>query len=302
MKKAFGWWKATGFNFKTAFFIVTAIMVVILSFGPFYFYDFTHNNPKSCVMCHIMQSAYDKWKVSVHKDIKCGECHIESLAGQVRLLGITVFNNPDAVSPRNGKVIVPNEICMKCHYEGEDLNIKKINKSYGHAKHVFMEKIQCVKCHAKNLHEFKPSERFCLDCHKEKLVHGFGMENLACLDCHTYKVDAKMGQRRDLLPTKAKCLECHGRKSSENFPKNGAMQFDCFICHKPHQKAELKPKTSDCLACHAKISNIPRHKLHIDKVGMGCAECHEPHSWRVNIKAIEQEKCVKCHKSKNQIT
>jgi len=44
------------------------------------------------------------------------------------------------------------------------------------------------------------------------------------------------------------------------------MQFYCYECHKPHQKA--RPDWNDCLKCHSDIPDKGRHKLHIETVGM----------------------------------
>src|SRR3990172_7542327 len=72
-----------------------------------------------------------------------------------------------------------------------------------HAKHYFMEKIECTKCHGYITHKFVPEERFCTTCHTNREVHGTGMEALACLNCHTERT-------ADLKPAREKCLFCHG--------------------------------------------------------------------------------------------
>lgn len=136
---------------------------------------------------------------------------------------------------------------------------------------MFIEQIQCSKCHSREAHKFLPGERFCLECHKEKVVHGFGMEDMACLDCHIYKADAKGVDSKDLKPTRAKCLECHKSGAKVNFPKDGAMKFDCYQCHKPHVKAKVKPGAEDCFSCSqadckCRQAQAPctddRHELH----------------------------------------
>ena len=44
--------------------LIIALILVIVGGGGFVaykFYDFTQNNPKFCVGCHLMQPAYDTW-------------------------------------------------------------------------------------------------------------------------------------------------------------------------------------------------------------------------------------------------
>jgi nitrate/TMAO reductase-like tetraheme cytochrome c subunit len=44
--------------------LITALILIIVGGGGYIsyrFYDFTQNNPKFCVGCHLMQPAYDSW-------------------------------------------------------------------------------------------------------------------------------------------------------------------------------------------------------------------------------------------------
>lgn len=164
-------------------------------------------------MCHLMKPAYDAWKASVHRDVNCHDCHRAGIAEQNRLLISAIFKRPEDVPPRHGKVIVPWKICGECHL-GKDATSVQINRSRFHAKHFFIEQIECSGCHGvpgptkAGLHDFLPDGRFCLNCHEGKKVHGIGMEGLACLNCHTEKSPT-------LRPTRAKCLYCHGELGSK---------------------------------------------------------------------------------------
>jgi predicted CXXCH cytochrome family protein len=312
--------------------IITLLILVILVGGSTVAYnvhDFTENNPKFCVSCHLMQKAYNAWAKSVHSNVTCHECHYATPAEQNRMLLMTILKRPQSVSPRHGKVVVPWKMCFKCHWEKEPgyENAPNIAKSRGHAKHVFIEQIECSKCHgyiknSKNkagLHEFLPSDRFCLKCHEGKKVHGLGMTGLACLACHTDKT-------KDIRPNRDKCLTCHGdpetrarialepkttdtrhftptekmiKKASNlgvTFPPGAPMAFECYTCHKPHTK--VKPDQSDCFKCHREIKKVGRHDLHINVVGVACIMCHKPHEWKIT-KAAAKETCTQCHGYKN---
>ncbi|HTR45633.1 MAG TPA: cytochrome c3 family protein [Thermodesulfovibrionales bacterium] len=296
--------------------IAVLLMVIIVGGGvvAYKFYDFTQNNPKFCVSCHLMKPAFDAWERSEHTGINCHECHHLTIPEQNKLLVSFVLHRPTAVPDRHGKVIVPWKYCIKCHWEKDDKFAKApmIAKSQLHAKHVFMEQIECAKCHGYQVHKFTPEERFCVKCHTGKEVHGTGMESLACLNCHTDRTT-------DLRPGRKKCLFCHGgedvrkeliadasidvkhyvptketiRKAVKiNVPANAPMQFYCYTCHKPHDR--VRPDWGDCLNCHKNIPDTGKHSLHIKVVGMKCKDCHRPHVWRVTPETAKMD-CVKCH-------
>ncbi len=305
--------------------IVLLLLIIFVGGGTmaYHVHDFTENNPKFCVSCHLMQTAYNAWEKSAHSRVTCHECHYATPREQNRMLLMTLLKKPTAVEERHGKIIVPWKFCFKCHWETEKgfESAPNIAKSPGHAKHVFIEQIECSKCHGylkenkAGLHEFLPSDRFCLKCHEGKEVHGLGMEGLACLACHTDKT-------KDIRPNREKCLTCHGdaetrsrialapktvdtkhftpdpnmvQKASTKgikFPQGAPMSFECYTCHKPH--AKVKPEQSDCFKCHREIQKVGKHDLHINMVGMECIVCHKPHEWKVSKDAAKTT-CKTCH-------
>ena len=310
--------------------LIIFLLIVVIFVGAgtvaYYVHDFTENNPKFCVSCHLMQGAYDAWSRSVHNTVNCHECHYATPREQNRMLLMTILQRPTAVEPRHGKIIVPWKMCFKCHWETEEgfETAPNIAKSRGHAKHVFIEQIECSQCHGyveegengkSGVHEFLPSDRFCVKCHEGKEVHGLGMEGLACLACHTDKTE-------DIRPNREKCLTCHGdaetrarialapktvdtkhftpdpelvRKASTmgvTFPDDAPMRFECHTCHHPHSK--VKPESSDCFQCHRQVVKVGKHDLHINTMGMDCTQCHTPHQWRVD-KAAAKKTCTSCH-------
>ncbi len=320
--KGLSWIKGS-LTLKGKIIIAVLLLLIIIGGGlvAFKFYDFTQNNPKFCISCHLMKPAYDAWEKSVHGEINCHECHHLSLIEQNQLLITFVLHRPKTVPPRHGKVIVPAEVCSKCHWEENEKfpEAKKVNDSRIHAKHYYMEKIECTKCHGYIVHEFKPEGRFCLRCHQGKVVQGKGMENLACLNCHTDRTS-------NMRPGRKKCLFCHGGDSVRKellaegtldvtnyqpdpkvikkatkikVSKNSPMQFDCYECHKPHTK--IRPDEGSCRSCHAQVVNVGKHKLHIETMGLGCKSCHQPHSWKVTKKEAKSL-CTQCHGYKDPVT
>ncbi len=300
--------------------IIISLVLVIFGGGGFIaysFYDFTQNNPKFCVGCHLMQEAYDTWATSEHKQLNCHDCHHLSIPEQNQLLISFVMHRPNKVPDRHGKIIVSSDVCNKCHTS--EL-APRINTSLFHAKHVYMEQLECTMCHGEvkedksGLHHFLPTEKFCVKCHEGKSVHGEGMGGLACLNCHTDRT-------KDLKPGRRKCLYCHStdesirtllredatmdvkffppdpgvikRATKITYSEKAPMQFYCYECHKPHTEGKVKPGSELCLSCHAQIPKVGKHKIHLN-MDMQCKDCHKPHLWQVTDASAKQL-CVQCH-------
>jgi len=304
---------------KAKLLIVTLILVITVGGGfvSYKFYDFTQNNPKFCVGCHLMQEAYDSWASSEHKQLTCHDCHHLTIPEQNQLLISFVMHRPNKVPERHGKIIVTTDTCNRCH---TTTRAPRINNSLFHAKHVYMEQIECTMCHGdvkedkSGMHRFHPTERFCLKCHAGKEVHGQGMGSLPCLNCHTDRT-------KDLRPGRKKCLYCHSsddaiRKELQEdksidtghfqpdaatvkkadkivYDLNAPMQFFCYECHKPHTKGKVKPSSESCIRCHPAVKHVGKHKAHLD-MNMQCKDCHKPHMWRVSPASAKQL-CVQCH-------
>lgn len=305
---------------KAKILIITLLVVIIAGGGSvaYLFYDFTQNNPKFCVGCHLMQPAYDSWAASEHNELNCHDCHHLTIPEQNMLLVNFVLHRPNDVPERHGKVIVSSKICNECHTAEGDA--PRINQSAFHAKHVYMEQIECTACHGdvkadkSGLHHFLPTEKFCIKCHTGKEVHGEGMGGLACINCHTDRT-------YDTKPGRKKCLYCHSadpnirrvldedatmdvrhlkpdpsiikRATKITYSDSAPMQFYCYECHKPHTPGKVRPKTADCLSCHGTIRNIGKHKVHLN-MDMQCKDCHKPHLWKVTESSARKD-CVTCH-------
>jgi nitrate reductase cytochrome c-type subunit len=311
-----GAWFSTGISTKVRIIIISGLLV--FSIGTLYAaYRVNHyfeHDPNACSICHVHDTANKAWVTSEHAGINCHECHHSTKVDQMRQLYAFVVLGHNKVSPRHGKVIVPWQLCFSCHWEKQEdfPNAPDISRSRYHSKHVFMEKIECTKCHGYRTHQFTLEERYCLSCHEGKEVHGTGMEKLACLNCHTDRT-------ADLRPGPKKCLFCHGSEkyrkeliedgtidvkhfmpdektikeaSKIRRPENAPMQFNCYECHKPHKTA--RPDWGNCFSCHSTILDVGQHKTHIQVMGMKCKQCHKPHVWRVTSEQAKKD-CVTCH-------
>ncbi len=319
IKKISAWFTA-GISTKAKIIIIAVLLIfsVGILYAAYRVNDYFENDPRACSVCHVHDDANKAWVTSSHNGITCHGCHHATRVDQLKQIYGFVILGHNKVTPRHGKVIVPWQLCFSCHWEKNDKypNAPDISRSRYHSKHVFMERIECTKCHGYRTHQFRLEEQYCLTCHKNKEVHGTGMEKLACLNCHTDRT-------QDLKPGPKKCLFCHGsekyrkelladatldvkyhqpdektiqRAIKINRPDNAPMQFNCHECHKPHQAA--RPDWGSCFSCHENIVNIGQHKNHIQVMGMTCKQCHKPHVWKVTPEQAKKE-CVTCHEYKD---
>lgn len=269
-------------NWK-AIVLLMLLISVLGGLAGYRYFKHTREDPEFCGACHLMQESYKSWETSSHRDIICQRCHRMSILEQNRLLVMYVARGYTSPKKQMHGRLEPWRACKDCHIELVKQGSVTLRSSYGHARHVFMEGIDCSKCHSPALHNFKPDERACSTCHTDRLVHGLGMEGLSCLRCHGF------GEKTPKMVTSERCRGCHS-----GVPKAGPMaDIQCFRCHKPHGKIKLS--SADCLGeCHGNEASVGQHGLHMRKAHLGCLDCHKAHAWVVGRKEAARL-CVKCH-------
>ncbi len=113
------------------------------------------SNPASCANCHIMQSYYDSWVKSSHRNVAtCNDCHLshhpigkwvtKADNGFFHSLAFTLdnFHEPIQIKPRNRRIT--QQACIDCHRElvnhllptepgGESTACIHCHQSVGHA-------------------------------------------------------------------------------------------------------------------------------------------------------------------------
>jgi hypothetical protein len=265
--------------------LVTAIGAIV----GYRYYRYTRYDPDFCKSCHMMQESYKTWQMSKHRDFPCQRCHEMSVLEQNRMLIAYVVKGTGTVSQKHGR-ISPWHACKECHLSDVEQGSVTLNKSYGHARHVFMLNISCSQCHMGTSHTFAPNANACSNCHRDKVIHGMSMQSLSCLQCHSY------GEKAPKMISVERCLSCH-----RNIPTKGAMSsLKCFDCHHPHGK--LKPSNADCLQnCHGNESRVGQHRLHMTRAELDCLDCHKAHTWSVG-KREAKGLCDRCHALKDPAT
>lgn len=275
---------------RTAIVVLMLLVAVTGVIAGYRYYRYTRQDPQFCASCHMMQESYRNWEMSRHRDVICQKCHNISLLEQNRLFIAYVVKGYTAPREQKHGRVEPWKACEECHVREARQGSLSLRKSFGHARHVFMENLGCVECHSASLHNFTPDEKACSGCHRDKLVHGLGMQGLSCLKCHTYSEEATK------MVSTSRCLGCH-----RDVPTSGTMAgLECFDCHKPHGR--VIPESSDCLGrCHGNEATVGQHGLHMEKAGLGCLDCHKAHSWKVG-KEQARGLCDRCHPLKDPRT
>ncbi len=129
--------------------ILVSLMLIISVLGivlAVRYYNYIQKNPEFCNSCHLMEEAYTAWKLSGHRNMVCQECHQLGMIEQNRLLVKFVFTT-DRKTPEPHGNETPWKTCTTCHWDEAAQGSLTVNKSTGHARHVFMEKLQCKDCH-----------------------------------------------------------------------------------------------------------------------------------------------------------
>lgn len=262
-------------------FIVIAVLGIIVGYR---YYRYTQDEPQYCAQCHLMAEAYTEWQKGRHRDVVCQKCHHLSILEQNQLLvAYVVKGNNRQFSQTHGRE-KPWQGCRDCHKNEISQGSLTPQKAFGHAKHVFIENIECKTCHKIALHNFHPSEDSCQKCHKDKGVHGIGARALlcfSCLKCHSFS------QKEQAMIPQERCYRCH-----TGIPTKGPMSdILCYQCHKPH--GNINPDSDTCMTqCHKNEAAVGQHGLHMKK-GLKCLDCHKPHTWVVGQRA--KSLCGRCH-------
>ena len=121
--------------------LILAVMIMAVITGHQY-YRYTKSDPRFCELCHLMKEPIKAWQQSAHKDTVCQTCHSMSLLAQNRLLlGYIVSGDKARIPQKHGR-LTPWNSCNRCHLDEATQGSITLRKSYGHARHVFMEKIE----------------------------------------------------------------------------------------------------------------------------------------------------------------
>ena len=307
------WWRARGPAMKLA--LVAAVFVVVsgATVSGLAGYTYMMHDNDFCQSCHIMDTAWNRFQVSAHKNIQCHACHRQPLYVSTVELYYWVTQRMMQV-PEHDKV--PSAVCKECHMQtGADSTLTQVMLTAGHAVHLrsdssALKNVECVTCHGRDFHIFIPNNPTCTQsgCHTTTRVNLGAMSRQQfahCTICHDFKSRVPLSvtvaqAKTKLTPQVMNCFTCHQmaqetrRFELDRDPHKG----NCGICHDPHKQEKPNDAFKTCAEsrCHGSPDTLTSfhrglggHKL------AQCGACHVAHSWRV-----KGTNCIGCHQSINR--
>ena len=311
-RRIWAWWLGRRAAARLA--IVAAIFLVVAGAATTGLAGYTymmHNND-FCQSCHIMDTAWNRFQVSAHKNIQCHACHRQPLYVSTVELYYWVTQRMMEV-PAHDKV--PSSVCKECHeQQGSDSTLTQVMLTAGHAVHLrsdssALKDVQCVTCHGRSFHIFVPNNSTCTQsgCHTKTRVNLGAMSRQAfphCTICHDFKSRVPLSvtvaaAKTKLTPQAMNCFSCHAMtQQTRKFdlyldPHKG----NCGICHDPHKQEKPADSWKTCAEsqCHGSPDTLTAfHRGLAGHVMRQCGSCHEAHSWR-----LKGNNCLSCHKAIN---
>lgn len=135
--------------------IVAAIAIVagaFVSFGPPQLLA-KSETPEFCGSCHVMSIEYETWLRSVHRSVKCIDCHLPNDGLVEHYVWKGIDGMKDVVYFYGG--LVSEEI----HASARAKRVVKAN---------------CIRCHGELVSRINVRDRNCWDCHRRVTHRGAG--------------------------------------------------------------------------------------------------------------------------------
>lgn len=108
-------------------------------------YSYLTDDPKACVNCHVMREQFQSWEVSIHRSVRCNECHVpQGFVSKWATKAKNGFNHSWAFTFEDVQVIHPSKGTLEVVQEN------------------------CVRCHAPTVEHLSMRDGMrCFDCHSE---------------------------------------------------------------------------------------------------------------------------------------
>jgi hypothetical protein len=262
-----------------------------------------------CTGCHVMGPAFVKFTESEHSQLECHDCHQQPITASMRQMYLWVLERPEEIGEH---APVETAVCARCHIlEDASETWEAIAATQGHDVHLTSDSsaladVQCLTCHAPELHRFAPAETTCAQsgCHlpaETSIVLGemaSAETAMHCLSCHQYTapvVPAGEIGAGGITPPIQACSGCHEMRAiiEEFMPGTDPHQAVCGACHNPHTQTTPEAAFETCTSagCHADPASLtPFHRgLHAGAMEQ-CATCHTAHGW-----VVDAADCRSCH-------
>ena len=308
--RIWAWFNERSRIYKLGIVASLGFVALIGGFVGLYNYNYVMHKNDFCQSCHIMDTAWNRFQVSAHKDLQCHACHRQPLWVSSKELFWWVLERRMAV-PTHDKV--PTTVCSECHVRPKtDSSRTNVLMTAGHVLHMksdssALKNVQCVSCHGRDFHLFRPNNATCSQggCHEGKVVKLGAMSGakfLHCTTCHDFRTRVQAGANRAdvkqaVAPKSLGCSACH--EMAEKVLKwNLAAdphKGSCGSCHNPHKQEKPVEAYKSCASaqCHASADTLTAFHRGLGTHRLDdCGACHQAHSWKV-----KGTDCLACHKT-----
>ncbi len=277
-------------------------------------FSFAAQPIRKCIICHqkpdvkkilpsgIEKSVYVDRKIlkgSVHKSLKCQDCHVD----------VTVIPHQGL---RIGKVN-----CSRCHFNGNNQGVKDSPMYQQFWNSVHGQKLlahdpkapNCQDCHG--THNIYPAKSEKSMVHKKHIPDTCGKCHLQVYEIYADSVHGKAILEKGVMDVPV-CTDCHGK-------------HDVYSSDMSVSKVNSKNIPDTCSACHANYTMMKqlnlsteqvdtfKHSFHGvalkfgEKAVANCSSCHGTHSIKkqsdpessINPKNLPKT-CGKCHEGANE--
>jgi hypothetical protein len=307
------WWLSRSLAVKGTLASAILILSVAVLGSALYGYNYVMHENDFCQSCHIMDTAWNRFQVSAHKNIQCHGCHRQPMYVSTVELFWWVTERRMTVPPHDK---VPTAVCSECHMrQGTDSALTLVTLTAGHALHLqsdssALKNVECVTCHGRDFHQFTPTNFSCAQsgCHINLRVSLGDMSRqgfLHCTSCHDFRGKVPPGTtvaqaKSALVPKAMDCSSCHPMSDKIRKFDLGAdpHKGNCGMCHNVHKQTEPKDAFKTCATaqCHASADTLTAFHRGLGKHAIDeCGACHQAHSWKV-----KGASCQACHQTINQ--
>ncbi|MBN1479604.1 hypothetical protein JXA70_04980 [candidate division KSB1 bacterium] len=199
--------------------ILVVLLLSLLAGCWIFYFSWSHASPeKSCLSCHELQTAYDDWTISSHRDIRCEKCH-----------GTALSSGWHSLSEKAGMVF--SHITRKHH---EDM--------YLNEGQVLDVMLRCRNCHENEYAGWVESGHSAtyMDIFLNERHNSIEQPYEDCLRCHGMFFD---GSIADVVQP----LDTQGRWSLVDEELNDRPVIPCLTCHHIHSQGIVaqRPDHSD---------------------------------------------------------
>ena len=302
------WLRTRTSHLKVVLAGAAVFVLAVLLFGGMKSWNYMQHDNGFCTGCHIMERPFRRFAAGAgkHEDLKCHDCHQQSLYASTRQVVLWVAERPEKIGVH---APVPNMRCEGCHQLADG------RKPWQHALYLAGHKVHfgsdsaalknlsCAKCHGAEIHQFVPSAGACQQsgCHANQRIRLGRMANLPaikCTTCHAFTADIPALASRDsakhaLIPTQIQCLSCHGMvgKPAGYIMDKDPHKGSCGMCHDVHKDTLPQDARARCTTCHTDLSRSAFHTgANHKRSQTQCLVCHQPHA-----ASVDASDCVTCH-------